>query len=321
MTTYDDLINEKTIDRLTEYETASTSKDDAVDKTMALRSSNCAFLDLCQELRDMIYEHALADDEDEIDHDNYSPASDGQYDHEILLLDSASRGSSDKPDPGWQHHLPTTLPPPTWLTLQRTCRQLRHEVRDFLARRAAKSASQTPEIRAHLTLDHPHAWTRITSIPPLSLLGKGGQVLHITLHLRSLYNPTTLPPSPALGQAIWSLVRRCTTHGPHLSRHSPLHTPLPLAKLKLHLVAPEEAEMRAHPYGNSWMQLWSYWSCLKWSLGVLARSASEGGKEGNGQAGVVGRVEGRYLGREWEGIWEAMEKEEGSGSSNGRSGN
>ena len=247
------------------------------------------FLELCQELRDIIYDHTLSEDDHALG--KHKEALDGDG------LETS--GMAD--EYGWYHRYPSTFSPPTWLALMKTSRQLKCDITAFLARRQKqrpKPGALSPGVRARVHINHPHCTTEILSIPGPPTRA---HALHLEVHISSLFDSANLSPSNAVSTVIWQTLQHYRTHGPRLGRHAPLTEPLRLQKMRISLAGPEERDL-VFTYGNPWMQLQSHYSSLKYGLGEFARAAEDDGKGFN--CGV-GMIETSFAGRQWEQVYVA----------------
>lgn len=269
----------------------------------AYTMARCRLLELCQELRDMIYEYAFAEDHSLEEGEARQTLFTEKTDTTPPTLSADDRG----PDPhGWHICYPSASAQPTWLALSKCNHQLRAEILDFLARQHHKPNPSPPEARGSIHLAYPSCTSTITSLPapPANC-----HSLHLTLHLSNLYHAAMLPPSAALAAAVWSTVQRYTTHGPRLHRTTPLARPLHLDTLKVELAGPADRDL-VFAYDNPWMQMASHYSCLKWRLGQLARAETAGELSGRDGRVEIRMIRMRLVGREWERVYEARGKEE-----------
>lgn len=260
--------------------------------------NRCRLLQLCQELRDLIYEYAFLEDlEPNNDNDDASKSH-------PTLRSPLNANDSEEDQYGWLYSYPSPSGPPAWQTLMACNRQLRSEIQDFLSRLHHTTTSPST---AHMTvhLDQPLCTAKITPFPTLHLGRREPHTLHLTLHLHSLYHSSLLAPSHAIPHALWRLYQHYTTRGPRLKRPHPLSQPLRVETLRIQLATPSDDEVSgAMAYGNPWMQLHSNYSRFKWTLCVFARAREEAAMprwDGEGMEGLR-RVETRFRGR-WEGVF------------------
>ena len=143
--------------------------------------------------------------------------------------------------------------------------------------------------KATLVLAHPSCSVRWDSLPlpPTQL-----PALDLHVKISNVFGSAIRPPSRALAEAVVQVVERYRSHGPRLSRASPLEKAIEVERVRITLAAPED---QSCCYGNPWMQLRSHYSCLKWALGEIMR---EGRGKGVGRVVVDARVEGRA----WESV-------------------
>ena len=233
--------------------------------------ARCQLLELCQELRDIIYEYALLDERLE-------------RNGEPKLV--ATNGTA-----GWQLH---NAPPqtPTWLSLLQTGNHRLHaEVTDFLVRSRQRRPdnAEPAAAKATLVLAHPSCsvcWDCLP-LPPTQL-----PVLDLHVKIRNIFGSAMRSPPGALAEAVAQVIERYRCHGPYLSRANPLEKAIELERVRVTLAAPED---QSCCYGNPWMQLRSHYSCLTWALGEIVRART---RAGLGPVVVEARMEG--------GVWESI---------------
>lgn len=238
----------------------------------------------------MIYEYAfLRDNQQCLDHRAQPADSTTQ----VLVLDDGNE------TPPWQYHFHNTNSTPTWLALMQSNRQLRREVSGYLNHIASRKGGipAATAAKAHIHLAYPSCTTTIKppSLPPQTL-----HTLDVNISLSNLFHGATLPPSHTIATAIWTVIRRYTSHGPHLARErGPLQRRLPpLEKVRITLA--EEPLQRDLVFlrGNPWMQILSHYGCLKSGLVALA-TAAEGEDGGDG----IGVIETRFGRKGWEEVF------------------
>ena len=233
------------------------------------------FLRLPRELRDLILDHALSDEDQSPDFELATS------DCKTKNLTVASVGGA------WNVHYAGTAPTATYLNVMLCNRQLRTEMQDLL-----QSAQKRKGIPAKLTvlMAYPSlrpTWTYVPQPPSKT------NALDILVKIDSMYHPAliTRGSDSAMMTAVFETLKRYIHRGPHLARASSLHQPLHLETVRLTLAPPMPFGDLTFFYGNPTQQLESLFNDFRALLSRLGRSGIP--------FGSIGAFEVRVEGKEW----------------------
>lgn len=227
-------------------------------------SSSSRLLSLPQELRDLIFTYALVETLSRPEHFiAYS-----RFYQRLSLPASAVQGQDR-----YQYYCPIEAPKPTWFNLLLACKTTNRDVKNL---RLSPSRESTG---LDLSVTSTTATASITSLPsnPSTI-----EDLRINIHLAHIWDQEIQSSDPAkdnkILRSLFSVLRRYIVYGPHLSRYSPLPTPLRLKNVILDVHPAFTAEEASYFFGNPTQQMGHVCGVLMAWLARLAKSGLLEGK-------------------------------------------
>jgi hypothetical protein len=216
-----------------------------------METQHCAsFLNLCQELRDIIYNYAL--DADFLD---------------VHLQTQLKERTTRQQHDAWTVHYDKSPPAATFLSLLLTCRQMHHDLESYLCQKARCSSTAKLELKTAW----PHMVPQWTSIPrpPAQLTD-----LHITVKISNLFDPalSMTDQHRILLRPIFEVLQRYVRYGPYMSRQQPLLQPLKIGNVRIALFSAIPLDEMTWVFGNPGERLEMLHAQLKPLLARLARS-------------------------------------------------
>lgn len=193
------------------------------------------FLSLPQELRDIIYQHALRDS---------LRRSDDLGEHKANEIRRPAKQEHDdnNAEGGLLFDYAAQCPRPVWYTLLLCCRTTNRDIRELAQTTALNQMDDIKPAVVDLNLSPTTStatWQRLPSHPQQITS------LQINIRLSQIYESSLTSASPdtdnAIIRAIFHLVRQYCCFGPHLSRGKPLSRPLQLETVLLEI----EPDLRA----------------------------------------------------------------------------
>ena len=234
------------------------------------------FLDLPQEVRDLILEHAISEDE------SFSELHPMPCECIIKPLPNANNVRWD-----WNCHYAPQSVSVSYLNLMLCNRQLNNEVRGFL-----EATQKHKGLQAKLTLmmGYPSVtpiWTRIPA-PPCDISD-----LDVLLKIGTMYHPGYIGVAPrsAIVAAVFEILKRYIHRGPHLARPSALANQVKLDNVRITLAPPHPFSEMTHIYGFPKQQLETLFNEFKSTMVRLGRSGIP--------YGSIGAFEVRMEGGDW----------------------
>lgn len=193
------------------------------------------FLSLPQELRDIIYQHALRDSlrrSDDL----------GEHKADEIRRPAKQEHDDNNAEGSLLFNYAAQCPRPVWYTLLLCCRTTNRDIRELAQTTALNQMVDIKPAVVDLNLSPTTStatWQRLPSHPQQITS------LQINIRLSQIYESSLTSASPdtdnAIIRAIFHLVRQYCCFGPHLSRGKPLSRPLQLETVLLEI----EPDLRA----------------------------------------------------------------------------
>ena len=202
-------------------------------------NNTSSLLALPLELRDLIFEYVLTED-DCLQTGDYSPTLNTRVKRQIT-------GNERWP---WSIHYASTAPCSAYLSLLSCNRQLQSELEDFIYR----PCFQPQPAKLLLVMAYPNLYSSWHHVPGPPETARG---LEILIKADHMYHPAFMSNGPhnAILTTVFSTLKRYIHRGPHLARPSPLYRPLTLETVRVTLAPPMPFEDMTHVYGFPAQQL------------------------------------------------------------------
>lgn len=215
------------------------------------------FLNLPQEIRDLIFEYATSED---AYHEDLVRVS-STYRTKRLSIGNSCRWA-------WQSHRQARAPFPEYLCLMLCNKQLEREIRRFLQR---PQDGLRPPARLTMLLEYPDMWLTCTQLP---MPPRQIETLEILVKVNHMYHPAyiSVDSQNAILTAVSDTLKRFVYRGPHLSRPSNLSTPLHIKTVRINVAPPIPFEDMKQTYGFPTQQLESLFASFKALLQRFCRS-------------------------------------------------
>ena len=246
-------------------------------QSASMEYSTFHLLALPRELRDSIFEYALADEDYQLTEDLKTPSN--------RRIKGQITGNERW---AWSVQYASEAPRCTYLSLLCCNKQLKIEMQEYASRiRDPLSA------KLLLVMEYPDLWPAWHHVP-----GAPSQinVLDILIKADHMYHPAFMSRGPynAILTTVYETVKRYIHRGPHLARPSPLHHPLKLDTVRVTLAPPVPFEEMTYVYGFPAQQLEALFDEFKGLMQRLCRSGL--------MSMDVGAFEIRLVGREYDRI-------------------
>ena len=217
---------------------------------------SCPFLELPQELRDIILSYALGE---------YQHRTDGDTPYCGSRVKRLQFGNKRWE---WEIPYPSSAPLSAYLSLMMCNRHLYHELQEYLDR--ARKGESTPA-KITLNMAYPVITPTWTSIPQPP---KDTSALEILIKVDHMYHPVYMTHGPrnAILIAVFEVLKQYIHRGPHLSRLSALCQPLHLETVRITLAPPMPFEDMTFVYGLPAQQLDKLFNEFKTLMCRLGRS-------------------------------------------------
>ena len=244
------------------------------------RGQTSPLLNLPQEVRDLIYEYALTENNGRTIDDQNTSA------HRRVKRQATAHERWL-----WSIHYPATAPHSTYLSILSCNRQLRDEIREHVTQ---LQKARPPTAKLLLVMAYPDLWPSWHHVP-----GPPDQIktLDILVKVDHMYHPAFMTHGPhnAILTTVFEIVKRFCYLGPHLARPSVLRQPLQLITVRITMAPPVPFEEMTHVYGFPKPQLEALFREFKMLLRRMCTSGI--------LFDAVHTFEVRVVGSEWERIF------------------
>ena len=222
---------------------------------MTEQESISCFLTLPRELRDLILEYALSDDD--------GPLAE---DHAASSTCRIKRQTTGNERWEWSIQYDSAAPRSVYLNILSCNKQLKTEIEELVSR----SRDSLPA-KLMLVMAYPNLWPAWTNIP-----GPPDQIktLDILIKANHMYHPAFMSNGPhnAILTTVFEVMKRYIHRGPHFARPSPLSRPLTLDTVRITLAPPVPFEDMTYVYGFPAQQLEILFNEFKTLMRRLCRS-------------------------------------------------